>query len=428
MDGLLTFLVPIPSPCSRIFFWYIRSCKSTIAFVSISILVTVAFLQLGDGDGGGGRGKTQKSATQSLLVRGSVNDTNGPDPIAAQHPSESVPVRSGKRPKHPNKISSVPSTLPATPPAQKSEIVSDSSLLDPSDDNVQAAADTRARRSRNDPTEYVPPTVLPAIKTDRSALQTEGGTYNSGIDFKALYDNPIDWRNTYIITLKRDTLRVEHCTNLTRDVWPGASLWWAIDGKELSDSTIDEWRREGYLAKRLAGFMNPKSKIGKPKISCLMSHVRVWEQLAKEEDPNAFYFVLEDDVYATEGFNVHYKGVVKELAGLAWDWVYLAIHPTFRRLNKLSIEGKSFINTAPRMVGNAGYLISRQGARKLLVQMFPCSLPKDQALRVLVLNRTIDAYIVKRDLVGVLGQQGQGFKGSQKRDPTRVFKSNIWDK
>ena len=161
-------------------------------------------------------------------------------------------------------------------------------------------------------------------------------------------------------------------------------------------------------------------------------------------------------------FEEHYQNVFNELKGLTWEWVYLAIHPTFKRLNKLTIEGKNHINRSPRMVGNgtrypapfcvplpelvtsllsvahrwptptlyclpgtAGYLLSRRGAQKLLDKMFPCSLPKDQAVRILVMDGTLEAYIVKRELVVVLGQQGEGFKGSLKRDGRRKFKSNV---
>ena len=426
-------------------------------------MATYAFIQSSDEDEinreRAGVAHSEHVSTHDRDVR-SVSLPDGGAAVRDDHRAQPPPsspgtlidqkIRSGKRPKHADSkphIRTLATALP-TPPAGIKEVAPDPQLQPnqehASNSNGPSVA-TLAHQQKTpaqaidakgavaagaavNPLGYVAPTILPQVATDVSALQTSGATFKSDIDFTALYDNPIDWRNTYIITLKRDTLRVEHCTNLTRDVWPGATLWWAIDGKEISDKQIQSWRNEGYLSKRLAGFMNPKSKIGKPKISCLMSHARVWEQLAKEEDPNAFYFVLEDDVIAADGFNEHYSSVVKELKGVDWDWVYLAIHPTFRRLNKLTIKGKNFINTAPRMVGNAGYLISRNGARRILDQMFPCSLPKDQALRVLVLNRTIDAYIVKTDLVVVLGQQGQGFKGSQKRDPTRIFQSNIWDK
>ena len=96
--------------------------------------------------------------------------------------------------------------------------------------------------------------------------------------------------------------------------------------------------------------------------------------------------------------------------------------------NKLVLDGKSYINQAPRMVGNAGYLLSRDGARKVLKLALPCSQPKDQAIRILVTSRQIDAYIVKTALIGVKGQQGEGFSKSLRNDPSRVFKSNIWEK
>ena len=60
--------------------------------------------------------------------------------------------------------------------------------------------------------------------------------------------------------------------------------------------------------------------------------------------------------------------------------------------------------------------------------MLPCSEPKDQAVRILVRDKKLDAYIVKRQLIAVKGQQGRGFEGSKKADPTRIWKSNIWDK
>ena len=47
---------------------------------------------------------------------------------------------------------------------------------------------------------------------------------------------------------------------------------------------------------------------------------------------------------------------------------------------------------------------------------------------MLVRDGKLDAYIVKRELIAVKGQQGRGFEGSLKMDPARVWKSNIWDK
>jgi len=275
--------------------------------------------------------------------------------------------------------------------------------------------DTSAGKSRAPATEIAGKAAV--------TTQAAGTSAAAPLDFT----NPLDYRNTYIITLKRDAMRTEHVRNLTRDTFVNSNIFWAIDGKNITDKTIAKWKREGYLKNYLGGVMNPKSKVGKPKISCLMSHVRLWEKLAKEKNPDAFYFIMEDDITTDVDFEEHYQNVFNELKGLTWEWVYLAIHPTFKRLNKLTIEGKNHINRSPRMVGNAGYLLSRRGAQKLLDKMFPCSLPKDQAVRILVMDGTLEAYIVKRELVVVLGQQGEGFKGSLKRDGRRKFKSNIWD-
>ena len=45
-------------------------------------------------------------------------------------------------------------------------------------------------------------------------------------------------------------------------------------------------------------------------------------------------------------------------------------------------------------------------------------------MRVLVMDGTLEAYIVKRELIVVLGQQGEG-KGSFKNDKRRWMKSNV---
>lgn len=49
--------------------------------------------------------------------------------------------------------------------------------------------------------------------------------------------------------------------------------------------------------------MDPTKVVGKPKIACLMSHVRLWEKLVCDPAPDAFYLILEDDVYVSADFH-----------------------------------------------------------------------------------------------------------------------------
>ena len=51
--------------------------------------------------------------------------------------------------------------------------------------------------------------------------------------------------------------------------------------------------------------------------------------------------ILEDDVFPTADFDQRYPMVLRDLEGVDWDWVYLAIHPTWRHLNKLEVDPAS---------------------------------------------------------------------------------------
>ena len=48
------------------------------------------------------------------------------------------------------------------------------------------------------------------------------------------------------------------------------------------------WQRDKYLGRTLKRSMDPNQPVGRPKIACLMSHVRVWEQLANDPDPDKY--------------------------------------------------------------------------------------------------------------------------------------------
>lgn len=61
----------------------------------------------------------------------------------------------------------------------------------------------------------------------------------------------VDFANAYIILLMRDANRVDLVTGLTRDEFPGAHIWPAIDGACISDDQVQDWKNRGYLKNRL---------------------------------------------------------------------------------------------------------------------------------------------------------------------------------
>ena len=59
------------------------------------------------------------------------------------------------------------------------------------------------------------------------------------------------FNNTFIITLGRDAGRVAHTSDQAKTVFPGASIFWAYDGKDVDQTQIEQWQEEGYLNKTM---------------------------------------------------------------------------------------------------------------------------------------------------------------------------------
>ena len=208
------------------------------------------------------------------------------------------------------------------------------------------------------------------------------------------------FNNTFIVTLQRDVARVSLVINVT-NVLKGSNIVWAIDGKHPSIETmIGTWTSQHYIAKNLKHLMDPRYSFGKAKIACLMSHLRVWEHLAHNPDAESYILIMEDDAYPEPGFATKLQKVLGELKSLPvqWDWVYLSVHPRFAHLNTKNISCMQYINLSPRMVGNAAYLLSRQGARKILTQAVPFTNRKMKPS--MILSRTINFTVtsLKRQL------------------------------
>lgn len=235
------------------------------------------------------------------------------------------------------------------------------------------------------------------------------------------------FNNTFIITLGRDTARVVHVRNQTENVFPGASIFWAYDGQNLTQAQITQWQVEGYLNATFEelSIMNPSKPIGRAKIACFMSHIRLWERLTAEPADDAFYMVMEDDVLPSEDFHTRYPLVLAELADQPWDWVHLHIHPRFASSNRAAIPGKQLINRAIKQWASHGYLISKRGARKLLKLMLPVSAPKDTSFDLLLSMDFIEAYMLKEALVASIGQLTSEFHKDIATNPDLVFRSNI---
>ena len=108
-------------------------------------------------------------------------------------------------------------------------------------------------------------------------------------------------------------------------------------------------------------------------VGCFLSHLKLYTQLINS-DSNA-YCILEDDIIEyTPDFEKKYLYIMEQVKGTYWDILFLGHHP--RDVNNINYKNtsvmpnvekwnvfKSFQNS---IGGTIGYLISKEGAKKLL--------------------------------------------------------------
>ncbi|MCX2695936.1 MULTISPECIES: glycosyltransferase family 25 protein [Ochrobactrum] len=144
----------------------------------------------------------------------------------------------------------------------------------------------------------------------------------------------------------------------------------AVEGKQLKADELGNFDE--------AGFRRRHGKIALPaEIGCYFSHIKALETIAAA--PEAYAVIAEDDVLFTPDF-LPFISSVSKLQG--WDVIKLVNHRTaaYRRFNQ--VEGGNSIGRCLHgpLGSSAAYLVTRNGAIKLLEAIKPMSLPYDVAL------------------------------------------------
>lgn len=138
----------------------------------------------------------------------------------------------------------------------------------------------------------------------------------------------------------------------------------AIDGKRLVST--EQLQRI---------FDNNDYNMRRGMVGCAMSHLKLICELLNEQEDNIVYCILEDDITFTPNFKEKFTYCCSELAKTNWDMFYLG-HHMWRHFLDNEVHSKSLwpkIEQFSReeslkrsMGGTIGYVITKQGARKLL--------------------------------------------------------------
>ena len=130
--------------------------------------------------------------------------------------------------------------------------------------------------------------------------------------------------------------------------------------------------------------------------------------------------VLEDDVLVSDAFRLEAKRILGELPP-NWDHCYLFYHPQCKK--ELPIPGKRHIQKAFETWGTVTYVVSQNGARKLLGRFAnaKCAQAVDEVMMGLIRDGELNSYCALNVITGTAGQ----INPMQPTEDSRLG-SNVW--
>ena len=213
----------------------------------------------------------------------------------------------------------------------------------------------------------------------------------------------------FVIQLGRDRARRRYVREVLARERLQAELFDAVDGRRLTGQTIEDLRRTGYLA---AGLETERSR---GQIACALSHVLLLENILRRGYRNAL--VLEDDFAPAPGFRDELRERLRQ-APADFDLIYLfnSNHP---EPELHAIDGLEGLRRPVYPLGTVGYVVSRQGARRILDLVKPIWLTIDDMLARCFQEGRLTAYTVWPMLVGEHESFASNIRGSGSLAPVR---------
>ncbi len=144
----------------------------------------------------------------------------------------------------------------------------------------------------------------------------------------------------------------------------------AVEGKLLSPEELVDFDE--------AGFRRWHGKIAMPaEIGCYFSHIRALETIVDAPEP--FAVIVEDDIVFTPAFAPFLTHLTNTTG---WDAVKLVNHRTAAFQPFRSVDSRFSIGRCLHgpLGSSAAYVVTREGASKLLKALRPMRLPYDVAL------------------------------------------------
>lgn len=186
------------------------------------------------------------------------------------------------------------------------------------------------------------------------------------------------FKKIYVVNLAEDTNKLQFFTEqVNKTVLKNkVETFTAVNGKEIDIDTINnqvitEHARNSIISQKqkVYGVSLTYGSLG-----CALSHKKIWEECSTS-DGN--FLVLEDDIMPHSDFNNIFPLVCEKIKNISYDLCYIGYNeiPGFKKIKLDSVISKP----SGLITGTYGYIVSPQGANKLL-SVFPINKQIDSSI------------------------------------------------
>jgi GR25 family glycosyltransferase involved in LPS biosynthesis len=151
----------------------------------------------------------------------------------------------------------------------------------------------------------------------------------------------------------------------------------AVNGKTLDINSIDstiitEHARKCIISKKQKVF---GISLTYGSLACALSHKKIWEQCAESQKP---FLIFEDDIIPISNFNLIFNKILKILPSTNYDLFYIGYNdiPGFKKTRIDDVISKP----SGLITGNYGYIVTPNGAKKILSTIFPLNKQFDSSI------------------------------------------------
>ncbi|XP_062827364.1 procollagen galactosyltransferase 1 isoform X1 [Anolis carolinensis] len=195
----------------------------------------------------------------------------------------------------------------------------------------------------------------------------------------------------FMINLKRRTDRRERMLQTLYEQEIDCKIIEAVDGKAMNSSQVD-----AMGIKMLPGYKDPYHgrPLTKGELGCFLSHYKVWQEIVDRGLEKSVVF--EDDLRFEIFFKRRIMNLMYDLEeeGLDWDLIYIGRKRMQVEHSEKAVPHVRNLVEADYSYWTLGYIISLQGAKKLLdAQPLSKMLPVDEFLPVMFDKHPVSDYM-----------------------------------